>query len=359
MPGVAATINDQKITMRELAEECIDRHGTDVLEGAVNRKLLDQALRKKNIKVGDAELEAEIGRAAACDGPGHRRRQAGHRNLDRAWSPRTKTSRARFTCATKSGRRWRSRSWSATSVKITEEDLQRGYEANYGPKVQCRAIVLNNQRRAQEVWEKARENPTVKNFGDLAEQYSIEPGSRSLRGEVPPIQKNGGQPLLEQEAFSLKPGELSGSDPGGYHLRDPVLRGLHQADQDHRSQRSRSCCTATSTRKRCGWPWRKAFDSIKDQSQIDNFITGSVKTPKRGRSGHGASMPVAQAAKSHRRQERRRRIANLWPLAAVANAAPPCASDWPFSSARRFGYSKGGQFPALAGAKSPPERARA
>jgi len=35
--------------------------------------------------------------------------------------------------------------------------LERGYEANYGPKVRCRAIVLNNQRRAQEVWDKARE----------------------------------------------------------------------------------------------------------------------------------------------------------------------------------------------------------
>ena len=96
------------------------------------------------------------------------------------------------------------------NVQVTQEDLQQGYEANYGPKVRCRAIVLNNQRRAKEVWDKARENPTVKHFGDLAEQYSIEVGSRSLRGEVPPIQKHGGQPLLEKEAFSLKPGELSG-----------------------------------------------------------------------------------------------------------------------------------------------------
>ena len=47
MPGVAAIINGQKITIRELAEECIERHGTDVLEGTINRRLLDQALRKR------------------------------------------------------------------------------------------------------------------------------------------------------------------------------------------------------------------------------------------------------------------------------------------------------------------------
>src|SRR5690606_15777755 len=63
---------------------------------------------------------------------------------------------------------------------------------------------------AQEVWEKARANNTRENFGDLAQQYSVEASSRSLRGEVKPIQKHGGQPLLEKEAFSLQPGELSG-----------------------------------------------------------------------------------------------------------------------------------------------------
>ena len=56
----------------------------------------------------------------------------------------------------------------------------------------------------------ARRNNTAKTFGDLAEQYSVEPGSQKLRGEVPPIKKYGGQPRLEQEAFALRPGELSG-----------------------------------------------------------------------------------------------------------------------------------------------------
>ncbi len=70
--------------------------------------------------------------------------------------------------------------------------------------------MLNNLRRAQEAWESARRNPTVENFGDLAEKYSIERSSRALGGEVPPIRRFGGQPILEEEAFALKPGDMSG-----------------------------------------------------------------------------------------------------------------------------------------------------
>ena len=95
-------------------------------------------------------------------------------------------------------------------MKVTEEDLRKGYEANYGPRVRCLAIVLGNQRRAQQVFELARKNNTTEYFGELAAQYSIEPGSQAMHGEVPPIKKYGGQPQLEEEAFQLRPGELSG-----------------------------------------------------------------------------------------------------------------------------------------------------
>ena len=70
--------------------------------------------------------------------------------------------------------------------------------------------MLNNLRRAQEVWEAARQKPTVENFGELAAKYSIERSSRALEGQVPPIRRYGGQPILEEEAFALKPGDLSG-----------------------------------------------------------------------------------------------------------------------------------------------------
>ena len=69
----------------------------------------------------------------------------------------------------------------AGDVQVSDEDIDRGYKSNYGPKAQIRAIVLDSQRRAQEVWQKARDNPSIDFFGKLAEQYSIEPASQNQR----------------------------------------------------------------------------------------------------------------------------------------------------------------------------------
>ena len=47
-PGVAAIINGEQVSVCVVGEECIKRHGLEVLEGEINRKLLTQALRNAN-----------------------------------------------------------------------------------------------------------------------------------------------------------------------------------------------------------------------------------------------------------------------------------------------------------------------
>ena len=164
-------------------------------------------------------------------------------------------------------------------VDISDDDLQKGFDANYGPKVRCLAIVLDNQRRAQEVFEKARKHNTSESFGDLASQYSIEPGSNALRGEVPPIRKWGGQPVLEKEAFALKPGELSGVIQVGdkfillrcegrtestnvklADVRDDIYRDLYE--------------------KKLRIKMAECFDNLQDAATIHNHIAGTSHTPK-------------------------------------------------------------------------------
>jgi parvulin-like peptidyl-prolyl isomerase len=285
-PGVAAIINGQTITLVQLAEECIDRHGRDVLEGTINRKLLDQSLRRRKMTVSQQELEAEIARAALSMGKVNSSGEPDVQGWIEYLTENQGISREVYV---------RDEVWPSVALKklvgdqvqITNEDLKRGYEANYGPKVRCRAIVLNNQRRAQEVWDKAREYSakhdaaaSLKFFGDLAEQYSVEAGSRSLRGEVPPIQKNGGQPFLEKEAFSLKPGELSGIVQVGdtyvillcegytkpinttlAEVKDLLYRDIHE--------------------KKMRVVMAKTFDDMKENAKVDNFLTGTSKLPKR------------------------------------------------------------------------------
>ena len=68
MPGIAATINGHKVTVRELAEECVARHGVEVLEGTISRRLLEQALRERKLTVSQADVDAEVARAAVAMG---------------------------------------------------------------------------------------------------------------------------------------------------------------------------------------------------------------------------------------------------------------------------------------------------
>ncbi len=64
MPGVAALINGQKISMQQLAEECIARHGKEVLAGEVNRQILLQELKRRSVDVTESDIDQEIARAA-------------------------------------------------------------------------------------------------------------------------------------------------------------------------------------------------------------------------------------------------------------------------------------------------------
>ncbi|MGI9429062.1 MAG: peptidylprolyl isomerase, partial [Bythopirellula sp.] len=209
MPGVVATVNGERITMKQLGQECLLRHGEEVLETEISQLLLEQALKATNLEVSEADLQAEVVHAAVLAGVVD---QQGNADLETWFATVTKEQ------GIKQKQYLRDAVWPSAALKkltagdvtVTEEDLQKGFDANYGQRVRCRAIVLQTMRRAQEVWDKARRNPSVEYYGDLAAEYSVEPTSKALRGEVPPLQRHGGQPQLEDAAFALQPGQLSG-----------------------------------------------------------------------------------------------------------------------------------------------------
>ena len=281
MPGVAATINGKPITMRDLAEECIARHGDEMLEQMIDRKLLEIELKKRNIRVAQEDIDAEIARAAAASG---RVTKDGKPDVA-AWMKLVTEDQG----ITKE-KYMRDAVWPSTALKlivgdraetkVTEEDIQKGFKANFGPRAQVRAIVLDNQRRAQEVWQQARDNPTLDYFGKLAEQYSVEPSSRANQGRVPPIQQYGGQPDLEKEAFALKKGEISGiiQVSSTYIIlymegfTDPVKVRLEEVRNDlYEDIREKKIRLAMS----------QEFENLKDEARIDNFLAGTSHSPDR------------------------------------------------------------------------------
>ena len=288
MPGIAAVINGRKITIRELAEVCVERHGEEVVEGTINRRLLEQALRKQNISVTEEDLDREIARAASQLLP---LKPDGSPDVEK-WLAMVAERQEISIDLYRSDTVWPSvalKKLVGGRAEVTEEDLRKAYEANYGPRVRCLAIVMDDLRRTQRVWEMARANPTKEHFGDLAAQYSADPGGKALRGEVPPIQKHGGQPVLEKEAFSLQPGQLSSIIQVGTN-RYAILFCEGRTDPVHVDFATvRNEIYADIHEKKLRIAMADQFQRLQDVATIDNYLAGTVHSSAKSNAARTAT----------------------------------------------------------------------
>lgn len=277
MPGVVATVNGDAVSLAELGRECLARHGDEVLEVEISHLLLRQALASSGVTLTQQDVEAEMDHAAMLAG---------------VVTPDGKPDRSRWLKSATADqgltqdRYYRDSLWPSAALKkltggrveVTDEDLEKGFEANYGEKVRCRAIVLANLRRAQEVWDKARQNPSPEYFGDLAEEYSIEPTSRTLRGEVPPVRRHSGQPQLEEAAFALAPGELSGI----VQVADKflILKGEGRIPAEGlRRDEVRSELEKDIFEKKLRIAMSEEFERLRSAARIDNYLAGTSQAP--------------------------------------------------------------------------------
>lgn len=278
MPGVAATLNGQPVSLRELQEECINRHGVEVLDGEINRKILQQELTRRQLSVTEADLEAEIVRAA--DSLGFLTKE-GKPDME-AWLKQVTEEQGVSVELYVRDAVWPTvalKQLVDQQVQVSEEDITKGFAANYGERAQVLAIVVDSQRRAQEVWEMARRNPTEKFFGELARQYSIEPVSKNNDGQVPPIRRHSGQPTLEEEAFKLKPGQISGIIQAGNQsiilyslgLTKPVITNI----EDVRDELVKEL-----HEKKLRLAMADEFERLRDNAQIDNFLANTTQAGK-------------------------------------------------------------------------------
>ena len=277
MPGVVATVNGDRITMRQLQEECIVRHGEEVIEGEISQMLLSQALQQAGLKVSQADLEAEVRHAAELAGVVDEQGKVDLESWYKAITAEQGMSRSQYLQTSV----WPSaalKKLTAQDVKVTQEDMQKAFEANYGQRVRCRAIVLGTMRRAQEVWDKARRNPSVEYFGDLASEYSIEPTTKALRGEVPPLQRFGGQPQLEEAAFQLQEGQLSGIIQTGDKFI--ILRCEGRTNRmDIDMAEVQDILKRDIFEKKLRLAMNEKFEAIRTNSRIDNYLAGTSHAP--------------------------------------------------------------------------------
>ena len=265
-------VNGQSITYEQLAQECILRDGSSVLEQVINRVLIQQACAESGIVVSDAEVATEIQRISKKFGL----------PVDQ-WQKMLQAERGLSPIQYRRDVIWPMlalKKLAGEEVKITAKMMQDAYEDSYGPRVKARMIVLGNVRRATEIWEKAKANPDA--FEDLARSYSVEPNSKALGGTVPPIRKNSGaHPEIRKAAFKMTtPGQICSGpiqvDVGRYVLlkyegrTDPV---------DHNKDEVKQELFADLQEREVQRLVGETFKSLKDKARVDNYLTGESKTP--------------------------------------------------------------------------------
>ncbi len=278
-PGVAALVNGRQITMQALADVCTERYGVEVLHDMISRVIIRQACERNKIVITEADIDAEIREMAIKNLP---LQADGTPNIPLWLKLATEEGRVK-PAIYRTNTVWpvlALKRLTRSMVQVTEEDIQRSFEANFGKKVRCLAIAFEakDQRRALEVWEMANNRRTPENFGDLAEKYSVDPDSRMARGVIPPISRYSGQPILESEAFNLLPNEISQILQVDDALVILYCLG-HEAAATADISDIRADLVADIFEKKQKLAIERYYQSIFSQAAFDNYLSGESQNP--------------------------------------------------------------------------------
>lgn len=265
-----ARVGKQVIGYDEVARECFDRYGKDVLDQIINRKIIEQACTEKGMVVTEVEVKKEINDIAARfklpTDQWYKMLQA-ERNLtplqyqrDIIWPMLALKKLA------------------GTDVQVTKTDLEQAFQRDFGRKVKAKMIMLDNFRRANDVWEQAVKKPSE--FERLVQQFSIEPNSKALGGDIPPIRQHGGNESLEKAAFKLRKGDISPiiqvgpqvqprfvillcegyTEPVATKMEEEIYNELYTQLKEEKIQEGVA----------------NIFDELKNNARIDNYLTGTT-----------------------------------------------------------------------------------
>lgn len=198
---VAYIYGNVPVTREDLGEYLIARQGAERVEALVNRRILELVCQKNGIYVTDAEVKAQLNEELKSLGTGITEKEFANQILKRfnktlfEWKEDVIRPRLALEKIVK------------PTINVTPVDLQQAFEARYGPKVKCRMVVFEeNDKRWTTVYESVKNSEAE--FASLAKNQFI-PALAAQGGEVPPIHKHFGDKRVEDEAFSLKDGEVS------------------------------------------------------------------------------------------------------------------------------------------------------
>ncbi len=280
---IVARVNNEVVTYKALAEECIARKGAEVLDTMISKALVMQACRERGIKVSAEEIDEEI------------RQTAQRLNM----TPEKYLSVLENERDISAERYAKDIVWPGLAlkklakpyVKVTDEDIERGFQAYYGEKVKCRWIVLDNLPTAMKIWNELRDSSkddsgkvALAEFERQVTRWSTDHATRSLGGQLQPISRHTSPAFqkIEQAAFALKEdGEISSVvQMGESHVILYRETRIPPADVSLEDPRVRDKISSDIYEIKMREQIAHVFEDIRKNATIENLLTGDVSKPE-------------------------------------------------------------------------------
>ena len=204
-PAVA-TVNGKAISYDQLSRPLIDTYGLNLLLQIVQLELARQNVEKAGVKIVPADLERE--RQIILKGAFPDADPKDYDSLLVQLLTRQNITQAQWSILLNTNACLRKLAEPMCSGKITEETIQQAFDLQYGAQVKIRDIQVANIQDAQDV---KRRLAAGEKFEDVARALSQDPRTAAVGGDRPAFSANNStiSPLIKEQAFSLKPGEVS------------------------------------------------------------------------------------------------------------------------------------------------------
>ena len=206
MPNVVAEVNGDKITKKDLAFEALKMHGREEVEEFIGLAIVMQECRRLNITLTDEEARTEIERfALRFNMPVNQWIELVQKDNGLSYEQYLAKVKQRVGIKKVAGQ----------NVQVTNEEINRKFDAQYGPGVMLRQIVLFDKAKGESVLRELQANPTRENFISLAKVRSDDERTAAQGGFMGTVRRFSmpDNIQLENLLVNLEEGEMTGLVP--------------------------------------------------------------------------------------------------------------------------------------------------
>jgi foldase protein PrsA len=165
-------------------------------------------------------------------------------------------------------------------LKLSEKEVRDYYDKNpklfqRGDEVSASHILVKEEKLAKDILARLKKGES---FAKLAEQYSIDPGSKKKGGDLGPFGHGMMVPEFEKVAFSLQKGQLSDlvKTNFGYHI---LLGGVHSPAHVQSFDEAKTRLSESLLKQRQGEEFQKWLTGLKKTTKVDIRPEYAVSPP--------------------------------------------------------------------------------